>query len=136
MILPHREFLEILSVGLLKYYKAYKHIEENDFQKDSRIIYQLATEIDVELKHRFPSLSEHIIGITLFEFPYETFCDRNIDDIKGVSFGTEYIELLIKFISIKPYVKSSYPLLSIDIVPFDGLLITHGMVMNYFNSFY
>lgn len=136
MILPHREFLEIISVGLLKYYKAYKHIEENDFQKDTRIVYQLATEIDVELKHRFPSLSEHIIGITLFEIPYETFCDRNIDDIKGVSFGTEYIELLIKFISIKPYVKSSYPLLSIDIVPFDGLLITHGMAMNYFNSFY
>jgi hypothetical protein len=136
MILNDREYIEILAVGLLKYYKTYKHIGD-DFNKEQRIIMQLADDIIEELHRLFPYMHDLLLdGITLFEIPYEIHCDRNIDDLNGVDFGYEYIELLVTFISMKRHLPDNYIILSIDVNPLDGLNITHGTILNYFNNIY
>lgn len=136
MILNDREYIEILCVGLLRYYKTYRHIDD-DFNKEQRIIIQFANDIIKELHRLFPYMNDLLLdGITLFEIPYEIHCDRNIDDLNGVDFGYEYMELLVKFILMKQHLPKDYIVLSIDVVPFDGLNITHGMILNYFDEFY
>lgn len=135
-MLPYREYIEILCVGLLQYYKTFKHITDDDFHKEERIIMQFANEMIDELNTRFPYSKGSIHSIGLFEIPYEVI-STEIDDLQGVAFGTEYIQLLVKFISMMNWkVPNAYTILSINVVPFDGLTITHGMIIHYFDIFY
>ena len=132
----YMEFLQIISIGLLRYFQVYAKIKEDD-NKDKQVVIHLSNEIDMELKRRFPYLKETIDSVTLFETPYEVTCfDMNIKPDEILSFGNEYIELLVKFISLKKSVDYSYHVLELNVIPFDGLTITHGMIVGYFAPFY
>ena len=135
MELPYRELIDILSVGLLKYYKTYVHIYKENFDFEVEIVRNLSNMIHNELKIRFPYMKEHIHSITLFEIPYEVECVE-VDDLHSTHFGTEYIELLVKFIHMMNRINNDYNILSINVLPIDGFDITHGMIMEYFSSVY
>jgi hypothetical protein len=137
MNIPFREFIEILSVGLLHYYKTYRGITLADTPRETKAVYELSNMIIDEIKTRFAYMGEHIESISLFEFPYEVSSSDGIPDLESIKFGTEYVELLVKFIQSMNYrVPNAYIILSINMLPFDGLTITHGMITSYFNHIY
>ena len=137
MVIPYREFIEILCVGLLKYYKAYTHKVDDDLQKDSYVVNQLANEMIQELDEQFPLSKNTLHSISLFEMPFEVYVEYDeIDDLYGISFGTEYIELLVKFIQVMDHVPNPFIILSVNPISFDGLTIRHGMIIQYFDMYY